>query len=85
MFNNVPVRLLEEHKHLGIILDKQLTFTSHINSKLYCTERYRNNYLRKYVPRTTLFSKQLYAHIWNMEILYFINPREKRIFLLILI
>ena len=34
MFNNIPVKLVNEHKHLGIILDKQLSFTNHINSKL---------------------------------------------------
>ena len=34
MFNNVPVKLVDEHKYLGIILDKQLSFASHINSKL---------------------------------------------------
>ena len=31
MFNNILAKLVNEHKHLGIILDKQLYFTSHIN------------------------------------------------------
>ena len=30
MFNHIPVNLVDEHKHLGIIFDKQLSFTSHI-------------------------------------------------------
>ena len=55
MFNNVPVKLLDEHKHLGIILDKQLSFTSHINSKLSIARKGIGTILRlsTYLPRTT--------------------------------
>ena len=31
-FNSVPVSKVSEHKHLGIILDSKLSFTSHINA-----------------------------------------------------
>ena len=31
-FDSVPVRKVTEHKHLGIILDSKLSFTSHINA-----------------------------------------------------
>ena len=34
MFNNVPVKLVDGQKYLGIILDEQLSFTIHINSQL---------------------------------------------------
>ena len=33
-FNSVPVRKVPEHKHLGIILDSKLSFTSHINAAI---------------------------------------------------
>ena len=33
-FNNVEVKRVSEHKHLGLILDSKLTFGSHINEKL---------------------------------------------------
>jgi hypothetical protein len=56
MFNNVPVKLVDEHKHLGIILDKQLSFTSHINSRLSIAQKGIGSVLRlrKYFPRTSL-------------------------------
>ena len=56
MFNNIPIKLVNGHKHLGIILDKQLSFTSHINSKLSIARRGLGiiSRLRKYLPRITL-------------------------------
>ena len=39
LFNNRSVNFVDEHKHFGIILDKQLSFTSHINSKLSIARR----------------------------------------------
>ena len=44
MFNNVPVKLLDEHKHLGIILEKQFPFTSHINSKRSIAEKVQEQF-----------------------------------------
>ena len=54
MFNNIPVKLVNEHKHLGIILNKQLSFTSH--SKLSIARRGLGiiSRLRKYLPIITL-------------------------------
>ena len=33
-FNNIPVKLATETKHLGLILDNKLSFLSHIENKL---------------------------------------------------
>ena len=33
-FNNAEVKSVEEHKHLGLILDSKLTFASHIDEKI---------------------------------------------------
>ena len=33
-FNESEVQTVNEHKHLGLILDSKLTFASHINAKL---------------------------------------------------
>ena len=33
-FNNTEVKQVNDHKHLGLILDSKLTFHSHINVKL---------------------------------------------------
>ena len=34
VFNGIPVKLVEETKHLGMILDNKLSFFSHINDKI---------------------------------------------------
>ena len=34
LFNNTPVKKVNEHKHLGIILDSKLTFSAHIKAAI---------------------------------------------------
>ena len=56
LFNDIPVKKVDEHKHLGIILDSKLTFSAHINSAI---SKIRKGigllkYLSKYLPRHTL-------------------------------
>ena len=38
-FNNIPVQKVDEHKHLGIILDSKLSFSAHIKSTFSKRER----------------------------------------------
>ena len=33
-FNNIPVMKVDEHKHLGIILDSKLSFSAHIKAAI---------------------------------------------------
>ena len=80
MFNNIPVNLVNEHKHLGIILDKQLPFTSHINSKLSIARRGLGiiSRLRKYLPRITLeltFKTFIQPHLEYGDIIFHQPPR----------
>ena len=55
-FNDVTVMKVDEHKHLGVVLDSRLTFSSHIQSAINKTRlgigmlRFLSNYL----PRQTL-------------------------------
>ena len=56
LFNNIPVEKVNEHKHLGIILDSKLSLSAHINS---ATSKTRKGigllkYLSNYLPRHTL-------------------------------
>ena len=82
MFNNIPVKLVNEHKHRGIILDKQLSFTSHINSKLSIARRGLGIILRllKYLPRITLehiFKTFIRPHLEYGDIIFHQPPRTK--------
>ena len=59
-FNGVSVEVKEEHKHLGLMLDKKLSFNSHINA---CIKKANKGvgairYMSKYAPRSTL--EQIY-------------------------
>ena len=55
-FNNIPVKKVSEHKHLGIILDSKLSFSAHIKSAISKTRKGIGllKYLSKYLPRHTL-------------------------------
>ena len=82
MFNNIPVKLVNEHKHLGIILDKQLSFTSHINSKLSIARGGLGiiSRLRKYFPRINLefiFKTFIRPHLEYGDFIFHQPPRTK--------
>ena len=55
-FNNIPVKKVVEHKHLGIILDSKLSFSAHIKSAISKTRKGIGllKSLSKYLPRQTL-------------------------------
>ena len=55
-FNNIPVMKVDEHKHLGIILDSKLSFSAHIKAAISKTRKGVGllKYLSKYLPRHTL-------------------------------
>ena len=56
LFNDIPVKKVSEHKHLGITLDSKLSFSTHIKSAISKTRKGINllKYLSKYLPRDTL-------------------------------
>ena len=56
LFNNTPVKKVDEHKHLGIILDSKLTFSAHIKAVISKTRKGIGmlKYLSSYLPRHTL-------------------------------
>ena len=56
IFNDIPVKIVNEHKHLGIILDSKLSFSAHIKSAISKTRKGIGllKYLSKYLPRHTL-------------------------------
>ena len=38
-FNDIPVKQVNEHKHLGIVLDSKLSFSAHIKSSISKTRK----------------------------------------------
>ena len=76
-FNSVPVRKVSEHKHLGIILDSKLSFTSHINAVISkCRQGIALlKLLSKYLPRQTLneiYKLYIRPHLDYGDVIYHI-------------
>ena len=55
-FNDVTVMKVDEHKHLGVVLDSRLTFSSHIQTAINKARRGIGmlRFLSNYLPRQTL-------------------------------
>ena len=55
-FNDIPVKKVDEHKHLGMILDSKLSFSSSIKSAISKSRKGigLSRYLSNYLPRHTL-------------------------------
>ena len=55
-FNDFPVKKVDENKHVGVILDRKLSFSVHINDAI-CKARRSIGLLKhpsRYLPRHTL-------------------------------
>ena len=80
LFNNIPVKKVDEHKHLGIVLDKNLSFSAHIKEVISKTRKGigRLKYLSSYLPRHTL--NELYKlyerpHLEYGDVIYHIPAK----------
>ena len=80
-FNGIPVKKVNEHKHLGITLNTNLSFLSHINSAI---SRARNGigllkYLSNYLPRHTLndlYKLNVRSHLDYGNVVYHIPAKK---------
>ena len=80
LFNNMPVKKVGEHKHLGIILDSKLSFSSHIKSAISKTRKGIGllKYLSQYLSRHTLSNLyKLYVrpHLDYGDVIYHIPSK----------
>ena len=79
-FNNIPVMKVDEHKHLGIILDSKLSFSAHIKAAI---SKIRKGvgllkYLSKYLPRhilNELFKLYVRPHLEYGDVIYHIPAK----------
>ena len=79
-FNNIPVMKVDEHKHLGIILDSKLSFSAHIKAAISKTRKGIGllKYLSKYLPRHTLnelFKLYVRPHLEYGDVIYHIPAK----------
>ena len=79
-FNNIPVRKVDEHKHLGIILDSKLSFSAHIKAAISKARKgiglLKN--LSKFLPRYTLnelFKLYVRPHLEYGDVIYHIPAK----------
>ena len=80
LFNDIPVKKVDEHKHLGIILDSKLSFSAHIKSAISKTRQGISllKYLSKYLPRHTvneIYKLYVRPHMDYGDVFYHI-PRK---------
>ena len=80
-FNGIPVKAVNETKHLGLILDSKLSFNIHINDKLAIANQGIGlmKQLFSYVPRSTL--EQIYKlyvrpHLDYGDVIYHIPDKD---------
>ena len=81
LFNDIPVIKMNEHKHLGIILDSKLSFATHIQSIILKCRRGIGmiKLLSKYLPRNTLtelYKLHVRPHLDYSNVIYHIPPKK---------
>ena len=80
LFNDIPVKQVNEHKHLGIVLDSKLSFSAHIKSAISKTRKGIGllKYLSKYLPRHTLnelYKLYVRPHLDYGDVIYHIPAK----------
>ena len=80
-FNGIVVKAEEEHKHLGLILDKKLSFNSHINAQIKKANKGVGaiKCMSKYAPRSTLeqvYKSHVRSHLEYCDIIFHQPPAD---------
>ena len=78
-FNDLLVSSVDEHKHLGLILDKKLTFSSHIKELLYKANKGIGmiKLLSRYIPRPSLdqiYKLHVRSYFDHCDVIYHVPP-----------
>ena len=80
LFNDIPIKKVNEHKHLGFTLDSKLSFSAHIKSAISKTRKGIGllKYLSKYLPRHTLdelYKLYVRPHLDYGDVIYHIPTK----------
>ena len=80
-FNNVPVAKVDEHKHLGMILDSKMSFASHIQAvTLKCRRGIGMiKFLSTYLPHKTveqLYKSYVRPHLDYGDVIYHVPHNQ---------
>ena len=78
-FQDIPVYIVEEHKHLGLLLDEKLSFSSHIKDILTKANKGIGmiKFLSRYLPRATLdqiYKLHVRPHFDYCDVIYHVPP-----------
>ena len=81
IFNGIEVKSEEEHKHLGLILDKKLNFSSHIGAQIKKANKGIGaiKFMSKYAPRSILeqvYKTNVRPHLEYCDIIFHQPPSE---------
>ena len=81
LFNDLPVMKVDEHKHLGIILDSKLSFSAHIHAAITKSRKGIGmlKFLSKYLPRNTLsdlYKLYVRPHLDYGDVIYHVPERD---------
>ena len=84
-FNGNVVCKVNEHKHLGLVLDEKLSFKSHIDEKINKTKKTIGmiKYLNKYLPLKTLilmYKSLVRPHFDYCDVIFHVPPVNNGIF-----
>ena len=76
-FNNIEVKRVSDHKHLGLVLDSKLLFTKHINDKISIARKGIGviKHLASYLPlksRDQIYKMYVRPHLDYCDIIYHI-------------
>ena len=72
LFNGTPVKKVDEHKHLGRVLDSKLSFAAHKKAAISKSRKSIGllKYLSKYLPRHT---SSMFDLTWIMGMFFTIS------------